>query len=260
LALQKMNDTPKLKSHQKRAMFRARFGTLLTNCGFEYRKNRFLRFHEGQLLLSVGMELSRAGEMDIVFGGMPLCAENFRPDLPCGEKIADFGGIYPLAGNFRQLAFEDQLEAQAELFEKYLLESFSEIDRIGALLDFQERMLEDRLSMMPVDFAVWECVYLRDYEKALRYAMIWQEIEKKRAEERSGRERAAIMAEDLNRHDREIRLRDHGYRDKCRTRWLCEAQRIACLLEAGAYPLLHENIERNIDAATAAFYKYLSKE
>ena len=47
--------------------------------------------------------------------------------------------------------------------------------------------------------------------------------------------------EDLTGHDRTIRLRDHRYNCKRRMRSVYEAQRLAHLLELGAYPLLQEN-------------------
>lgn len=255
-----ITDIPKLKTHQKRAMFKARFGKLLKEQGFHYYKNRFIRFHEGQILLNVRMELSHTGEMNVCFGGIPLCAEGSNPALPFGEKIADFGRIYPLPPNFRRRAFGEQLEAQAELFEKYLLEPFAEIDSVASLLDYQERVLEDRLSLMPADLAAWECVCLRDYERAARYAALWEKLEQDYAEKRAALEKAAIMAEDLNRHDREIRLRDHRYRCKCRKHNIYAAQRFGHLIELGAYPLLQERIRSNIAAAEAAFYKYRHKE
>lgn len=260
LTLLKMNEQPKLKAHQKRAMFKARFGPLLNAQGFQYHRNRFIRFHEGQVLLCVRMELSRTGEMDICFGGMPLCVKGIDPLLSFGERILSFAKIHPMKENPHLLSFEEQLNAQAELFENYLLDSFAEIDGIASLLDYQERILEDRLSMMPADWATWECVYLRDYEKARRYASLWEVLAEEDFERYLRETKDAVLAEDLNRRDREIRLRDQKYLCKCRRHSVYAAQRLAHLLDLGAYPLLQENIARNIEAANAAVLEYMSKE
>jgi hypothetical protein len=206
------------------------------------------------------MELSRSGAMEIRFGGMSLCTDFGNPELPFGETIAEFSKVYPLPEEMYSLPFETQLDVQAELFEGYLLEPFAEIDSVSSLLDYQERILEDRLSLMPADMAAWECVYLRDYDKALRYALIWEKLAAERMEEINRQEKAALMDADLNRHDRLIRLRDHGYNCKRRMHTVYAARRFIHLLEAGAYPLLQENIRQNIAAANAAFYKYTGKE
>lgn len=246
-------DRPRLKTPQKRNLFKARFSRILSEHGFQFRCGCFIRFHRDQLVLQLRMDLDRSGAAEICFGGMPLCIADINPDQRFGESMLDFGRIHPLPENIYLLPFEEQLEVQAELFERYLLEPFTEIDSIASLLDYQERTLEDRLGMMPADWAAWECICLRDYEKALRYAQAWTKLAQDEHEDYCASSRAKIMAEDLTGHDRTIRLRDHRYNCKRRMHSVYEAQRLAHLLDIGAYPLLQENIRRNIEAANAAF-------
>ena len=255
-----ITDTPKPKAHQKRAMFKSRFGALLKAQGFQYHRNRFIRFHRDQVLLGVSMELSRLGEMEICFGGMPLCIRDLNPGLPLGDRISDFGAVHPLPENLHSLPFRDQLDIQAELFEKFLLGPFAEIDSIAALLDYQERIPGYGCSRLPADWIVWECVYLRDYEKARRYAFIWEAMEKEEFEEYCRAAKEAVMAADLNRRERDIRLQYMKYLCKCRSHGVYAAQRFGHLLDLGAYKLLQEEIAENIKAANAAVLDYISKE
>lgn len=247
-------EKPKIPAHRKRKIFRECFGSLLKNHDFQYHRDRFIRFHKSRVLLNVCMELSMNGAAHIRFGAMPLCAE-ISDISPCfGERIADFGRIYPLPENLDEIPFEDgQFDCQLELFARHLLLPFSEIDDLPSLLHYQERILEDRLSLMPTDWAAWECICLRDYEKALRYAQLYQHLTQESLERYRATGETAIAAADCTRRDRKILQRDFAYWCKCRMHEVYKAQRLVHLLETGVYPLLQENVRRSIEEADSAF-------
>lgn len=245
--------TQKLTAARKRAMFKSRFGEVLIRHGFQYRRNRFIRFHRGQVLLQVGMELSRTGDADIRFGAAPLCVRGIDLSLLFGERISDFEGPHNPSDSADASAFEKWLNSRAAYFERQLLEPFAEIDDISTLLHYQERILEDGFSLMPADWAAWECVFLRDYEKAERYGRLWHVLAEGDALQRQENDRAAVMNRDLSMRDRALHQRCIDYACKFRRHGVYEAQRLLHLLELGAYPLLHERIELNIRAANAAF-------
>lgn len=264
-----MKNTEKkaLSSQRKRAIFKERFAKMLLPLGFQFCGSRFLRLHEGELLLQLGMELSRTGGARIRFGGLPLCVENIDFSLLPDECVEDFAQIHPFPeGKLpSQLTFEDgQFDLQAELFEEYLLEDFAKICDVRSLLAYQENILEAQLKLLPPDLAAWECIHLQDYEKALQYAHIWEELEEARLEEYCRQEEEALQAADLTEYDRRFKRKDMLFRCKCRRHDLYAVQRLIGLLEDGVEYLLQANIQRHIAAGSAAFHQtypdYRTKE
>jgi len=244
------SEEPKRTAGQKRAIFKAQFGELLLRHDFQFCRGCFLRLHEGEVLLSVRLELSRTGEGNVRIGGMPLCAGVFDEKMGFGESLA---ALLPSGEN--DGSFEMRLERQAELFTRRIAEDFLSIDGIAALLDYQERVLEDTFGRMNVDWAFWESVCLRDYDRAKRYALLWQKLLADAAEIAYRQEKAAIMAMDLAECERKRKLRDFAYRRKCLCHKLYHAQRMLHLADIGEYRLLREMAQRNIELSGAAFHK-----
>lgn len=253
------SEESRLKACQKRSIFKTAFGELLLKQDFHFHENRFIRYHKNEVLLSVGMDLSGDGVCSIRFGGMPLCAEGFDPATRFGETVSDFSRIHPVAENPRQLTFEGQFDSQLTLFRSHLMEAFTAIDSVSSLLDYQERILEDRLGMMRADWAAWESIYLRDYERAWRYAQVWLKLEQERFDAWEKRSIENIRSADCVKRDRETLRKDFNFREKRKLHFVYRVQRLIHLLDTGAYPLLQENIKDNIAASNAAFQDYYPK-
>lgn len=242
-------------ARRKHAAFKTRFGELLFTHDFQFCKGRFLRFHRGEIMLSVGLDIARDGSADIRFGAMPLCAQNADPALCFGETAASFGKSCGVDSDFHTPDFESGFERQLSLFQSRLLEPFAAVDSVSTLLNYQERILEDKLRAMPMDWAFWECVHLCDYDRAHRYAQVWRQLLESEAAAHQRRCRDEILSADLTMRSRRIRQRSLSYRCKRLKHFLYQAQRTSHLLDVGAYALLRENVQRHIAASSAAFFR-----
>lgn len=239
-------EDPRQTAYQKRMLFKAHLGEFLLPHGFRYCNKCFVRFHEKQLILCVSMDLHHSGAAEIRFGGMPLCAGEFDPDMRLGESLLSFAKI--------PAADKNSIELQLDLFVQRFEELFVAIEDVRTLLDYQERVLEDRFSAMPVDWAFWESLYLRDYDRARRYAALWNQLLADEAEMQRRQGEAAIRAMDMTNADRTRRLRSFDYRCKVLRHRQYAVQRLMHLLDLGEYGLLQESVQRNIAEATSAFH------
>ena len=160
----------KLNSRQKRDIFQRRFGEILSNEGFIYTDNYFVRVHPEECILLVGLDLKR--NCYVVFDAIPFCHKERICNPTIAYRVDSFYKVSSFTFEEYYLkAFENgRFELQFELFDSCIKERFLQIHSVSELLKFENDIIFPVLQ----DAGRWyskmlECLQMQNYEGARCY-------------------------------------------------------------------------------------------
>lgn len=248
-----MRDTA-LSAAQKRTLFKSRFGEILLENGFVWCKDRYVRVHEGEIQLSVGLQIARRGLAFIGFGAVPFCLGTIDWESLWGERIEQFIPSGSERSSFGDAGFEDQLDQCLRLFRDTLFTPFNALRDVRSLLDYQENQLLPALRYMDHTSAYHICLQLEDWDSAKTHlstliAVYDEALDSVRREEAaelriatSERCKVQIRASSADRRERILRERS-------------QLQKDLDLLNSGTFHPLQERILQNISVSQDASRK-----